>query len=122
MTDIWDKKPGTFEFVEHDVPVYYAEAMDAWLEGVKFEYHKAETAVDYLMEVATKTGEKLNILRRLVEDWLPQIGMTIHFREMFYQIVGEPHPEWFEIPEMGFYERQWMEEVRGSAPSAKVEK
>jgi len=32
---IWDEKPGTFEFVEHDVPVYYAEAMDAWLVKVK---------------------------------------------------------------------------------------
>ena len=53
--------------------------------------------------------ETVHLLRHLVEDYLPEIGMTIHFREMFYQIVGEPYPDWLEIPEPNFYEREWME-------------
>ena len=52
----------------------------------------------------------VHLLRRLVEDWLPQIGMTIGFREMFYQIVGEPYPSWFSVPELGFCEQKWIED------------
>lgn len=76
-------------------------AMTPWLEKVKAKGDKLQ--------------ETIHLLRYLVEDYLPQIGMTIHFREMFYQIVGEPYPEWFEIPEPGFYELEWMEAVRGLA-------
>jgi len=64
-----------------------------------------------LNEVHNKLGEAENtihLLRQLVEDYLPQIGMTIHFREMFYQIVGKPYPDWFEVPESRFYERAWI--------------
>ena len=51
----------------------------------------------------------IHLLRRLVEDWLNQIPMTITFREKFYQIVGEPYPDWFEVPEPGLHHRQWVE-------------
>ena len=63
-------------------------------------------------ELSQELLEKENIihlLRRLVEDWLNQIPMTITFREKFYQIVGEPYPDWFEIPEPGLHHRQWVE-------------
>ena len=51
----------------------------------------------------------IHLLRRLVEDWLNQIPMTITFREKFYQIVGEPYPDWFEVPEPGLHHIQWVE-------------
>ena len=66
----------------------------------------------YINELEQDVMEKDNIihlLRRLVEDWLNQISMTSTFREKFYQIVGEPYPDWFEIPEPGLHHRQWVE-------------
>ena len=63
-----------------------------------------------LVEQLSETKNTIHLLRRLVEDWLTQIGMNIHFRQMFYQIVGEPYPDWFEVPKPDLYERQWVEE------------
>ena len=65
-----------------------------------------------IWELEQKVNEQENtthLLRRLVEDWLNQIPMNITFREKFYQIVGEPYPDWFEIPEPGLHHRQWVE-------------
>ena len=131
MTSIWDEKPGFFDRYERYSVVgqcYDKEKMDVWLEKLKLQWDILKTSVEVYHGIPDpvvipndkyiklkEKAEKLGILRRLVEDWLPQIGMTIHFREMFYQIVGEPHPDWFEVRELGFYEQQWLEEVRGLA-------
>ena len=57
-------------------------------------YDNREGCVLCLGEIATKRINKIELIKALVEDWLPQIGMTITFREMFYEIMGEPNPEW----------------------------
>ena len=143
MIDIWDEKPHVIDLYlgySNLGECYVKDDMDAWLEKLRpmVEVYNwvhnnlpkggatlggeedGITLSDLIM--MKEKAEKLEVLRRLVEDWLPQIGMTIHFREMFYQIVGEPHPDWFEIPEMGFYERQWIEEVRGLATTVRKQK
>ena len=68
MTDIWDEKPKTFPNNEYDWPIYDGPDMDAWLEKLKTEYHKAVTAVDYLTKVALKTGKKLKDIEDLVDE------------------------------------------------------
>ena len=66
--------------------------------------------VNELEQKAMENENTIHLLRRLVEDWLNQISMTSTFREKFYQIVGEPYPDWFEIPEPGLHHRQWVED------------
>ena len=41
-------------------------------------------------------AEQLEAIKKLVEQDLPQIGMTIYFRRRFYQVTGYPAPEWFK--------------------------
>ena len=43
---------------------------------------------------------KLKLVRKLVEEELPQIGQTIDFRRGFYKATGFEVPEWFKS-EMG---------------------
>ena len=39
---------------------------------------------------------KLDLVLKLVEDDLPQIGQTIDFRRDFYKVTGFEVPEWFK--------------------------
>ena len=51
---------------------------------------------------------KLQALEKLVEDWLPQIGMTTTFREMFYEIMGTPLPDWYGEKQLSRVELEWI--------------
>ena len=51
---------------------------------------------------------KIETLEHLVEDWLPQIGMTMTFREMFYEIIGTPLPEWYGDNALTRTELEWI--------------
>lgn len=69
-----------------------------------------------------KAEEKLYILEKLIEDWLPQIGMTITFREMFYEVLGKPNPEWLGERQLTNNELRWIyEHMSLSSPEILVE-
>lgn len=68
MTDIWDEKPKPLASYYTGSPLYSVGSMDAWLEKLKTEYHKAVIAVDYLTKVALKTGKKLKDIEDLVDE------------------------------------------------------
>ena len=71
-------------------------------------YHDAEGCIHCMGEIATKRIQKIRLLKALVEDWLPQIGMTITFREMFYEVLGEPNPEWLGDRMLENTELEWI--------------
>jgi len=84
------------------------EMIDA-MKPFIYEMYPWVKRMDELEQKVNEQENIIHLLRRLVEDWLNQISMNITFREKFYQIVGEPYPDWFEIPEPGLHHRQWVE-------------
>jgi len=63
-----------------------------------------------MSELATERINKIRLLEALMEDWLPQIGMTITFREMFYEILGKPNPKWLGERQLTNVELKWIDE------------
>ena len=64
-----------------------------------------------LQEKFEQVKTKLKALEQLVEDWLPQIGMTITFRELFYEILGKPNPGWLGERQLTNNELKWVSEA-----------
>ena len=54
-----------------------------------------EAPIEVLMD-EYECERRLKAVRTLVEDWLPQIPMTIDFRRKFYEATGFEAPEWFK--------------------------
>lgn len=49
-----------------------------------------------LREKRAELEDKLDLVKKLVEEDLPQIEATIDFRRDFYRVTGFEVPEWFK--------------------------
>ena len=74
-------------------------------------YEELDQIFDRCRELHQKAEKKLDVLEKLVEDWLPQIGMTITFREMFYEILDKPNPDWLGERQLTNVELKWIAEA-----------
>jgi len=84
--------------------------MTLWCETHQRFFDPREGCLLCMSELATERINKIMLLKALVEDWLPQIGMTITFREMFYEILDKPNPEWLGERQLTNVELKWIDE------------
>ncbi len=100
MTDLFEEIPNTDDFwveIAGGVPIEshfdvsaYLNARDDWVEKLKFEYHKAETAVDYLMDVSLKSGKKLKAIEEAFIYYFGDIDTDVINNEDFEATENDP--------------------------------
>ena len=72
---------------------------------------KVKVTKEYIEETWKYINElenKLQTLEKLVDEWLPEIGMTMTFRDMFYVILGQPNPDWCGERKLTKVELDWI--------------
>ncbi len=95
MTRTWDELWETMPVVVYGLRGGKSTHVD-WLNKVKAEGDRLQKEGLEHHAIAVAYYEKLEAIKKLVEQDLPQIIMTHYFRRRFYELTDFPIPDWFK--------------------------
>ena len=58
--------------------------------------HNWQLLAEKAIEARDEAQRRLEAARQVVDDYCPEIGMTLTFRRKFYEVTGFPMPEWLK--------------------------